>query len=397
MKDNLKSEQQCPVCCGTESRVFYEIEQVPVFIGVLWPSRDEALACPKGDVRLLFCPECGFIHNRAFDATLTQYSQNYNNSLHFSPVYDAYARASAQRIIERYGVTGKTVMEIGCGKGDFLSMLCRLGENRGIGFDQSYEDNQVAPELSGRLTFINDLFGPKYSGYQADLICSRYVLEHIPQPVAFMQMLRATVAADSSPVFYFEVPNAELILSQLSIWDIIYEHCSYFNQGSLTRVFEVAGFTVINTRETFGGQFVSLEATPTAGDLSEIPGRMEELYKLENEVDLFPAHCQSVLGRWRDTLSQVTRSGKKTILWGAGAKGVSFLNLLNVSNEIEYVVDINPAKHGKYLPGSGQQVVSPEFLKEYRPDTVMTLNPVYRDEIQGMLNELGLEPRIFSP
>lgn len=397
VKDNQLADQSCPVCGGMDSRIFFELQQVPVLIGVLWPSREEAQDCPKGDVQLQFCPDCGFIHNRRFDETLTRYSQSYNNSLHYSPVYDAYAQATAQRIIENYEVTGKTVLEIGCGKGDFLSMLCRFGDNRGIGFDQSYEKRPGDPELDERLTFVNDLYGPRYSSYRADLVCSRYVLEHIPRPVEFMKMLRTTLATDSSPLLYFEVPNAGLILSDLSIWDIIYEHCSYFSKASLNRVFEAAGFTVLNIQEAFGGQFISLAARPFSAGSNDLTGRGEKSSTLEDEVARFPDQYRGVLAQWRETLHQLAGPDRKTVLWGGGAKGVSFLNLLKDEQQIEYVVDINPAKQGKYLPGSGQRVVAPQFLQKYRPQTVLLLNPAYREEVRDMLNELGLELQILCP
>ena len=370
---------------------------MPVFIGVLWPSRREALACPRGDIRLSFCPRCGFIHNRAFDPGRLDYGQAYDNSLHFSPVYQDYARATAQGLVQRYGLTGKTVVEIGCGKGDFLLLLCSLGNNRGIGFDQSYEERPLAPELAERVTFINDYYGAEYADYRSDLICSRYVLEHIPDPVGFMKMVRSTISDGASPVIYFEVPNVGLILSQLSVWDIIYEHCSYFSLSSLARVFEESGFRVLAGREGFSGQFISLEAQPGSRP-SLWPGRSEESpQRLAAEVASFPAHYRAMVERWSNTLRRVARDGKRVVLWGGGAKGVSFLNMLQVESEIEYVVDINPGKQGKFIAGTGQQIVSPAFLRDYVPETVIILNPAYRTEIGEMLHREGLSPEILCP
>ena len=68
-------------------------------------------------------------------------------------------------------------------------------------------------------------------------------------------------------------------------------------------------------------------------------------------------------------------------MWGAGSKGVTFLNMIDSRYQIEYVIDINPRKHGKYIPGTGQKIVSPEFLREYIPDIVIVMNLIYENEI----------------
>ena len=82
---------------------------------------------------------------------------------------------------------------------------------------------------------------------------------------------------------------------------------------------------------------------------------------------------------------------KKVVLWGAGSKGVAFLSMLNVHNEIEYAVDINPYKKGTYMAGTGHQIVGPEILKGYRPDIVIVMNPIYSREIRETLRGMGLD------
>ena len=77
------------------------------------------------------------------------------------------------------------------------------------------------------------------------------------------------------------------------------------------------------------------------------------------------------------------------MVWGGGAKAVSFLNLLGGGAPIEHVVDVNPGKQGSFLAGTGQQIVSPELLREVRPDYVVVMNPVYRSEIEESLRELS--------
>ena len=88
-------------------------------------------------------------------------------------------------------------------------------------------------------------------------------------------------------------------------------------------------------------------------------------------------------------IAELRRSGTKTVVWGAGSKGVTFLNVLKVESGIESVVDVNPHKHGHYVPGTGQNIVPPEFLQKYHPDKIIVMNPVYFDEIRKMYINLN--------
>jgi len=78
------------------------------------------------------------------------------------------------------------------------------------------------------------------------------------------------------------------------------------------------------------------------------------------------------------------------VIWGAGAKGVTFLNTLNLRDQIEYAVDVNPRKHGMFIAGTGQQIVPPEVLRDYQPDVVIVMNPLYEHEIQQIAKNLGI-------
>lgn len=81
---------------------------------------------------------------------------------------------------------------------------------------------------------------------------------------------------------------------------------------------------------------------------------------------------------------------------GSGSKGVAFLTTLRIEREITYTVDINPNKHGMFMAGTGQQIVSPAFLRDYQPDVVIIMNPIYCDEIQRDLTALGVAANVLT-
>jgi ABC-type enterochelin transport system substrate-binding protein len=92
----------------------------------------------------------------------------------------------------------------------------------------------------------------------------------------------------------------------------------------------------------------------------------------------------------------VKQKGQKTTIWGAGSKGVAFLTTLNVREEINYVVDINPYRQGTYMARTGQEIVSQDFLKEYNPDIIIVMNPIYVKEISQCISRMGLNPEVIT-
>jgi SAM-dependent methyltransferase len=383
----------CPVCQSSATKAFFDLPSVPVSIGVQWPTAAEATNCSKGDIRLTFCTDCGFIWNRNFDLAKLEYSQRYDNSLDFSPVFQTYARTLAERLVNTYELRNKEVVELGCGKGHFLTLLCEAGNNRGYGFDPSYEGDRIQSPAAERITYVTDFYGEKYSAHQGDLVCCRHVFEHIPDPSAFLSMVRRTIGDRRSTVVYFEVPNVRFILDRLSVWDIIYEHCNYFSRESLAAVFQRCGFEILRLEETYDSQFLSLDARP--GDEQTPP--ITDLAGLHARVDDFSNQVSRRSSAWHSRLDDWRQHGRRAALWGGGAKAVSFLNMLKIADSfIPLVVDINPHKQGRYLPGTGQKLVPPEALKEFRPDYVVLMNSIYRAEVEAQLRALGVKAEIVE-
>ncbi|MGD2066749.1 MAG: methyltransferase domain-containing protein, partial [Candidatus Bathyarchaeota archaeon] len=176
----MPSDYVCPNCGAQATSVFYEAEDVPVHTCIMLSTRQEALDFPRGKLVLGFCNECGFIYNVAFDSSVRSYSSVYEDQQSFSSTFNIFAKNLAQCLIEKHDLRNKEILEIGCGKGDFLVTLCELGDNSGVGIDPAYIKDRVHSKASSRLTFIQDYYSDKYSNYHGDLICCRHTLEHIP-------------------------------------------------------------------------------------------------------------------------------------------------------------------------------------------------------------------------
>ncbi len=388
------ARQQCPNCACNEVSVFYAVSDVPVNSVVLLPTPEEAFNFPTGDVKLGFCSNCGFITNTVFDPTLIEYSTRYDSTQGFSAGFNAYHRDLAQRLIDQYDLTDKTVIEIGCGQGEFLELLCELGHNRGIGFDPTYTGQRSLPETAD-LTFINDFYSEQYGDLKSDFVCCKMTLEHIAQTAEFVGMVRRTLGNATRTLVFFQVPDVTRVLQEHAFWDIYYEHCSYFNPESLAYLFRHCGFDIVDLRRDFGDQYLSIIAQPAAGGWATQP-RATGLDTLTQTIADFDRNSRRQRARWREQVCSLSQAGKKIVIWGASSKGVSFLTTLQLRDEIEYAIDINPHKWGTYIAGTGQRIESPEFLCTYQPDVVIVMNPIYRQEIQQQLDHLSVKAELMT-
>lgn len=386
---------RCRVCSSPEIEMFFEIPEFPTLSSVLLSTPEAARQWPKAPIRLGFCHDCGWIGNTAFDVGLLSYGEHYENSLHHSAVFQRYADRLARHLLRRFHLYGKDVIEIGCGQGDFLHTLCRLGENRGVGFDPAFSPERARPNGRHDIRFVRDYYSPTYKDYCCDFLCCRHVLEHIDDPKAFLGNIRSALDGRPKAKLYFEVPSALYTLRDMGIWDPIYEHHSYFSRQALRRLFATSGFRVLSLRERYAGQFLCLDAAlaPAGGDNSRTAAR--HLLRLGRDVRRFAGVYRRKVERRRSWLRAARRSGRKVVLWSAGTRAVNFLNVFREEPAIEFVVDLNPFKQGMFIPGTGQRIVSPEFLRAYRPDAVLIVNPIYRREIAAKLDALGLDSEVI--
>jgi SAM-dependent methyltransferase len=396
--ERLRSPGDKCIACGSRNVTpFFEIGRVPVQCNVLWPTCESAISAPVGEIRLGFCSECSHIWNLAYDPSLMQYTQSYENSLHFSPRFREYLDELIAELDRTCSLRGKKVIDVGCGRGDFLKALCRQTGCAGVGFDRSYDPEDISlSDEDGSPEFVVDFYGEQYADYPVDLITCRHVLEHIEDPLDFVTMIRRTMGDRQEIGTFFEVPNALYTIKRLGIWDIIYEHVSYFTANSLAALFNQSGFRVRGVNTVYDGQFLTIHADPAPNcSAYRNPVQYEPMATLKSDVAAFQQRYQSKLETWREHLRNIEESGSKAVIWGTGSKGVTFLNALEVRDAIAYAVDINPRKHGMFVAGTGQEVVAPTFLREFRPDVVVVLNKIYETEIKSMLASLDVDAEIL--
>lgn len=371
----------CPGCAAGNLERFLDLPAVPLISTAFPADRTVALSTPRGDLQLGLCRHCGLVWNLAFEADRVTYTPEYENSQHFSALFRAFADDLADRLSSTYPLEGRTVVEIGCGKGEFLALLCARAGSRGLGFDPTFT-GEVA---SDGIEIVRDYYGPATGArLEAELVLARHVLEHLADPVEFLRTIRSTAGADAP--LYLEVPNAESVFSPAGMWDLLYQHVAYFSRPALTAVVRRGGYEVTRLRTDFHGQFLGLEGRPASGAVVEPPDPKDVAAVCE-AVEGFAGRLGSRLGYWRNRLAAAP--GGEVVLWGAGARGVAFLNLLDADGAVQRVVDVNPRKVGRFVPGTGHRIDAPTSLADATVATVLTTNPAYRAEISDALASLG--------
>jgi SAM-dependent methyltransferase len=381
----------CPVCTGTKLRSFLQRSQVPVHQNLVMPSQEAACSVVCGELQMVVCETCGFVFNQAFDLSNLQYGEDYDNTQSCSAYFDTYLDGLVRDMVERQGVRNCTIVEVGCGKGHFLKKLVNYpgANNMGYGFDPSY----VGPEsdLAGRVQFRTCYYDQCCTDILADVVVCRHVIEHVPEPLSLLRTVRVALEVSSNARVFFETPCVAWILRHRVICDFFYEHCSLFTAQSLRFAFRRAGFAVERLEHLFGGQYLWLEARSATVE-AEVPAAAETVAL----ATAYAAEERQLRETWLARLDDLGQNGR-VALWGAGAKGATFANLIDPGcTLIDSVVDLNPNKQGRFIPGCGHPIVAPGELPRRGVRNAFLMNPNYREENLQLLAAAGIKLNLLD-
>jgi len=386
---------KCPICFSDNLIQIAYLQDMPIFCNALFDAKEEALAIPKKNLNLNICSSCGHIFNIEFDQKALKYSAKYENSLHFSSTFDQYANKLADYLIDKYNLKNKTIIDIGCRRGDFLKLLNSKVDCDFFGFDKSFSPDDTYQKEFKNVKFISDFYSSKYKDIIPDLILCRHVLEHVDFPREFLiEIIEANKYKSFNVIF--EVPNSLWTLRDMGIWDLIYERFSYFSPSSLYYLFKAVGFKINSLKQIYNNQFLLIEASYNKPEDNIFEFNIyEEKQKVFEYANSFKKAYYEKVKYWKDILELLNKAEKKILIWGGGSKGVSFLNLFSRYYNADYVVDLNPRKHRKFIAGVGARFVHPNELPAINPDVIIIMNPVYKEEIEAELSKMKLHPQVL--
>jgi len=272
--------------------------------------------------------------------------------------------------ITRYGLTGKKVLEIGCGRGEFLSLLARLPVNA---FGVEFSENSVSLCQQSGLQVSRgypDTNSPDFPDAPFDAFMLLMFLEHMPDPNASLRAIRRQLVPNG--IGLIEVPNFDMMIRERLFSEFISDHLLYFTRETLETTLKTNGFEVIDKQELRDDYVISF------------------VVKKREPLDL------SAFSTYQDRLTEQLQRFIKSIpsgriaVWGAGHQALAVLALSGIAPAIRYVVDSAPFKQGKFTPSTHLPVVPPNHLLSDPVDAVIVMAASYSDEVANIIaNEYG--------
>jgi len=358
-------------------------------------------------LRVLVCERCWLVQTEDFADAHELFDADYAYFSGVSTSWLAHAERYVGEMVARFGLdAGSRVVEVAANDGYLLQYV----KARGIACTgvEPTASTAAAARAKG-IEIVQDFFGRRLAadmashGLQADLMAANNVLAHVPDindfAAGFAELLKPRGVAT------FEFPHLLRLMADAQFDTIYHEHFSYLSLTAVQRVFERAGLQVFDVQEltTHGGSLrVFAQRVGTAlHPVAPAVGTM-----LQREIDAgmrtaaYYQGLQPRAERIRDDLlrflREAKREGRSVVAYGAAAKGNTLLNFAGVGNDlIRCVVDLNPAKQGKFMPGSRIPIVGPDALRQSRPDLLFVLPWNILAEVREQNAELRREGTQF--
>jgi len=349
-------------------------------------------------LKVLVCESCWLVQAEAYSRAAELFNDEYAYFSSFSAIWLAHAEQYLQAVVKRFGLSGRShVVEVASNDGYLLQYV----RQRGIpclGIEPT-AGTAAAARLKGIET-LEEFFGVDLAqrladrGRQADLMVANNVLAHVPDINDFVKAF--AILLKPHGVATFEFPHLMQLIEQKQFDTIYHEHFSYLSFRTVHQIFRTNGLSVFDVEEldTHGGSLRVFAQRSDAGTQA-VSGKVAHLLEREAAAGMnkaayyrgFQEQANKVKNDFLVFLLEAARQGKTVAAYGAAAKGNTLLNYAGIRPDLlPYVVDKNPNKQGKYLPGSRIPIVSEDHLRKQRPDYVVILPWNLKAEIMEQLS-----------
>ncbi|HNR19818.1 MAG TPA: methyltransferase domain-containing protein [Bacteroidia bacterium] len=363
----------CKICKRENLTTFIEFDKYPKTISNLFVDANKA----KQDFAKISFVQCDYCHHVQIAEDMPQeFYEDYIMTVSHSKKMNNFQIEQAEFFIDKFNLANKNVLEVGCGDGNFLSVLKERKVNA-FGNEPSTPFRELA--LKRGLEVDEYFVDEKYMHPNApfDAVISREVMEHVPEPIEFLKNIRRVLKPEG--VALIEVPNFEKALKDLRYYDMFPDHLSYFTRESLTAAMLISGFKNVEIFYGMDAEFIYAIAQNHSVE-------NKKLINAKNKIQL--------------DFEKIFLSYKNIVVWGAGGKGIAAMGSLKDASKIKYVVDSDPFKQDKHLPSSGILVKKPSVLfSDSEVDLLIITNLAYTDEILNILKENNFKSqvKILSP
>lgn len=360
---------QCKICGRNNLSIFIEFNKYPNSISYLFAEPERA----KRDFTKLNFVKCDFCHHVQIEKDMPQeFYEDYIMTVSHSKKMSDFQLDQADFFVKKFNLKDKSVLEVGCGDGNFLFILKQLGCIT-FGNEPSKPFRELA--LKKGLEVDDQFVNETYQNHSApfDSVVSREVMEHVPDPIDFLRNIRRVLKPEGCVLI--EVPNFEKALRDLRYYDMFPDHLSYFTRESLTAAMLISGFKSIEIFYGMDEEFIYATANNHTVDSLELVTARQKI---------------------NSDFEEILSNYKNVVVWGAGGKGIATLGSLADASKIKYVVDSDPFKQNKFLPSSGILVKSPlELFSDTDIDLIVITNLAYTDEILKILRTNNFSKKIM--
>lgn len=331
-----------------------------------FPAPEEADTEQGVDLRLFVCPYCGMMQ---LDGEPVPYYREVIRATRVSPEMRAFRVQQFRNWIARYHLEGKRMIEIGCGGGEFLSMMEEAGADvQGIEYSETLVRQAAAEGLRVHQQFLEE-GAEEIPGAPYDAFYILSFLEHNPDPCAYLRRIARNLTDDA--VGIVEVPDVDMVLREHLYSEFIQDHLLYFTEDTLRRTLEHCGFEVLSCASIWYGYVLSAEVRKRRAP--DVSGFLAQQDRVTKSVDAF--------------LSEMEGRGLRTAVWGAGHAALADLSLLGMAGRIDVVLDSADFKQNKLTPATHIPIVEPSVLREGKIGAVLVMAGSYSSEIVRLLEE----------
>jgi SAM-dependent methyltransferase len=377
------SASHCRFCRAPLSKMFVDLGMSPLCESFVTAEKLNTME-PFYPLRVYVCGSCLLVQLEEYvapDEIFTEYA--YFSS--YSDSWVEHARRYCETMRERFDLgRNSRVYEIASNDGYLLQHFLAHGIPV-LGIEPAVNVAKVA--IAKGIPSVSRFFGLECARQlarehgQPDLLVGNNVLAHVPDINDFVSGMKALLKADG--VITMEFPHL-LKLVELNQFDTIYhEHFSYLSLSTVKSIFEAHGLTLFDVEQipTHGGS-LRIYARHSEDDTKHVGSRVGEVLELEtrggyDRLERYSSFEEQVRETKRallEFLIEAKRQGKKIVGYGAPGKGNTLLNYCGIRTDfIDFTVDRNPYKHGRFTPGTHIPILPPERLAEARPDYVLIL------------------------
>ncbi len=348
-------------CCGAE------IKDNPILsysdmpgMAQNFPDETELERDHGVDLDLYQCPYCGMI--QIVDEPVPYYKDVIRASA-VSDEMKVYRRTYFKDFVDKYHLQGKKVIEIGSGKGEFLSLMNEAGVE-GYGVEHCQENVEACTEkgLNVQQGYM-DCVGTLLENAPFEGFFIMNFLEHAPNPNDFLKAIYENLAEGA--IGLVEVPNTDFILENLMFSEFITDHLLYFTENTLRILLEKNGFEVLECNVVWHNY--CLAAIVRKRKILKLDQFYERQDKITKEI-------QSFVNRY-----------DRVAIWGAGHQALAVIALTGIKQQVKFVVDSTSFKQNRYTPGTHLKIVAPEQIKQEKIDAVLVMAASYSDEVAQII------------